>query len=470
MKRVTLQFTLCCVAVSALAISIGRATEVDPVLQGAPSTAAAACPAPGKQAQVTRIFRVTQAGEPEVLDNESKKLVGKPELCSAKAGNVSQSPDPPHVRLRETIAMCVANLGTLRAQLDCANKDGGARKLVLFINGRPLPDIATYPPTDPDSNLVMFQLSRTEKSRDAWATILGKPGWDSKDTLLSVGMDDGHAAASHGYVRLDVLPQNWFLFWLAIFVGLLIGFFVLAVKTDVLRDSGSVPGDGARRRFSLARTQAAWWFFLILAAYLFIGIVTGDFATSITGTALTLLGISAGTTVGSAFIDASNNTPADRRVKDAETTRLQSELPQLDAAISGLKKDPPAATDNAQTTRQQAALRQPDSVLADLKLATGDAETVAAKEAELATKQSQLRKLKNESEDFLKDVLSDANGVNFHRFQILAWTIVMGIIFIAQVFHELAMPEFSGTLLGLMGISAATYLGLKIPEDTVPKK
>jgi hypothetical protein len=32
------------------------------------------------------------------------------------------------------------------------------------------------------------------------------------------------------------------------------------------------------------------------------------------------------------------------------------------------------------------------------------------------------------------------------------------------------MPEFSGTLLGLMGISAGTYFGLKIPEDTVPKK
>jgi hypothetical protein len=31
-------------------------------------------------------------------------------------------------------------------------------------------------------------------------------------------------------------------------------------------------------------------------------------------------------------------------------------------------------------------------------------------------------------------------------------------------------PVFSATLLGLMGLSAGTYLGLKIPESTVPKQ
>jgi hypothetical protein len=31
---------------------------------------------------------------------------------------------------------------------------------------------------------------------------------------------------------------------------------------------------------------------------------------------------------------------------------------------------------------------------------------------------------------------------------------------------DLAMPEFSATLLGLMGLSAGTYVGLKIPEMT----
>ncbi len=33
-----------------------------------------------------------------------------------------------------------------------------------------------------------------------------------------------------------------------------------------------------------------------------------------------------------------------------------------------------------------------------------------------------------------------------------------------EVYNELAMPEFSATLLGLLGISAGTYVGFKLPE------
>ena len=46
------------------------------------------------------------------------------------------------------------------------------------------------------------------------------------------------------------------------------------------------------------------------------------------------------------------------------------------------------------------------------------------------------------------------------------WTLVLGIIFIASVYNNLSMPEFSSTLLGLMGISSGTYLGFKVPEKT----
>jgi hypothetical protein len=46
--------------------------------------------------------------------------------------------------------------------------------------------------------------------------------------------------------------------------------------------------------------------------------------------------------------------------------------------------------------------------------------------------------------------------------------VVLGFIFIGHVYRDLAMPEFNTTLLGLMGISAGTYLGLKIPEKPKP--
>ncbi|WP_347275323.1 hypothetical protein [Candidatus Kuenenia sp.] len=68
------------------------------------------------------------------------------------------------------------------------------------------------------------------------------------------------------------------------------------------------------------------------------------------------------------------------------------------------------------------------------------------------------------SEGFFTDILSDANGISFYRFQIAAWTVVLGIIFISSVLNVLTMPEFPKELLALMGISSGTYIGFKFPE------
>lgn len=66
------------------------------------------------------------------------------------------------------------------------------------------------------------------------------------------------------------------------------------------------------------------------------------------------------------------------------------------------------------------------------------------------------------SKGLFTDILSDANGYSFHRFQMVLWTILLGIIFVASVYDNLAMPRFSGPLLALMGISAGTYLGFEL--------
>jgi hypothetical protein len=44
------------------------------------------------------------------------------------------------------------------------------------------------------------------------------------------------------------------------------------------------------------------------------------------------------------------------------------------------------------------------------------------------------------------------------------WSVVLGLIFIWNVYLVLAMPQFSETLLALMGISAGTYVGGKNVE------
>src|SRR6185503_20122297 len=74
------------------------------------------------------------------------------------------------------------------------------------------------------------------------------------------------------------------------------------------------------------------------------------------------------------------------------------------------------------------------------------------------------------SRGFLKDVLSDESGISIHRLQLFVWTLVLGIIFCTVVYGSLEMPQFSNTLLGLMGISSGTYLGLKVPETKTGKK
>ena len=58
------------------------------------------------------------------------------------------------------------------------------------------------------------------------------------------------------------------------------------------------------------------------------------------------------------------------------------------------------------------------------------------------------------------DILSDANGISFHRFQMAGWTAVLAIIFIVDVWKFLEMPTFNTTLMGLLGL-ADTYLGLE---------
>jgi predicted lipase len=63
----------------------------------------------------------------------------------------------------------------------------------------------------------------------------------------------------------------------------------------------------------------------------------------------------------------------------------------------------------------------------------------------------------------VNDLLSEANDgkPDFYRFQMIGWTLALGIIFVRTVYFKLAMPEFSNEQLLLMGISNGTYLGFK---------
>ena len=47
-------------------------------------------------------------------------------------------------------------------------------------------------------------------------------------------------------------------------------------------------------------------------------------------------------------------------------------------------------------------------------------------------------------------------------FQMIVWTLVLGIIVVSEVLTRLMTPKFDGTSLALMGISSGTYLGFKV--------
>lgn len=66
-----------------------------------------------------------------------------------------------------------------------------------------------------------------------------------------------------------------------------------------------------------------------------------------------------------------------------------------------------------------------------------------------------------------KDLVSDEDGqLALDRLQIVVWTFVLSGIFLFSVIWELTMPEFSATLLALMGISSGTYIGFKLPQKS----
>lgn len=62
-------------------------------------------------------------------------------------------------------------------------------------------------------------------------------------------------------------------------------------------------------------------------------------------------------------------------------------------------------------------------------------------------------------------IIRDDNGdISLPRFQIAGWTVILIVIFIINIYENLAMPQFSSTLLTVMGISSGTYLGFKHQE------
>jgi hypothetical protein len=290
---------------------------------------------------------------------------------------------------------------------------------------------------------ITFVADRNDANKQLWRNWLYDPLQESQQQLrVSVGRGGERplprVSSANMKVHLHKVYVDWFTWLLAIIVGGVVVGVVLAGKyTDMLRDGPSV--GPIRQSYSLARVQMAWWFVLILLAYVFVWLITGDRDT-IPSSLLGMMGISAATAVAAVAMTSGT------------TDRAESLRGSLEADIASIE---------ASRERINGAIATATPALAKL-LERRRTEQDAARDALVARVASLSAVVP--SQGWWRDLVSDdRGGVALDRVQIVVWTIVLGLIFLSSVMLELTMPEFSGTLLALMGISSGTYLGFKLP-------
>ena len=353
-----------------------------------------------------------------------------------------------HLELDDIVELHIENLEKWAETHD-------VNKLVPYINGRSIK--ANYPDElHLERGRVIFHLQITRESKDAWTDLLGEPSGTRRPVSLSAGLENGSAFdtiyGKDNTVPLTVISPVYGIVAVGVITVTLFLLLWLARNTNIIREPGPPAVSGKRRPYNLGRAQMAFWFFLIYASYTTIWLITNALDT-ITSSLLALMGISAGTALGEALIDNSKDASKTNHLIEltSEKQAIEQTVSQLQAQVDSINAlSAPTVTDQA---NRDAMNRQ----LIDGRTRIGQIDqqlhTLTAEAAPTV------------SQGFMRDILSDGSGYSFHRFQIFAWTIVLGIIFVSSVYNGLTMPEFSPTLLGLMGLSAGTYIGFKFPEQ-----
>ncbi len=335
-----------------------------------------------------------------------------------------------------------------------AGHDG--TRLVPYLNGRALR--GNYP-SEVHSSIghVHFQLQIHPTNRDVWIDLLGAPDGLSRPVTFSVGPENQSpfetTLTGERSPVLTVIspPYGWIS--LGVVAALFGGFIWLARGTDIIRDSGPAPAArGQRKPYNLGRTQMAFWFFLTFGAYVVIWLIT-DAIDTITPSLLGLMGISASTALGEVLIDSNKDSAAASRLgaSAAEKQALEAGVAEMQSQLAALVAKPAPTADDA--VARDNLNRQLLEQRTRLNLLNQEVRALAPTTSPGVSK------------GFLQDLLSDGAGYSFHRFQIFGWTLALGGVFVSNVYNQLTMPEFSATLLGLMGMSSGTYIGFKFPEQ-----
>jgi hypothetical protein len=303
-------------------------------------------------------------------------------LDSTKAYVSSATSNENELNLKDEVTLILTNWMTI-----LANDPSNSSKLLLYINDMPVRDVAPVAFIIDSTQLgLRYFINYEEGVGSVWEKLIltrEKGKLFTTRAKLSIGFDNQlpfqTMVTDNNRFKIGLVKQNWFITSIVMLVIFLIALIVIAKRTDLLRSATPPPPQGKHRPYSLARTQMALWFFVIMASWLLLFVVKQSLNT-IPDTMMVLMGISAGTGLGAVAIDK----------------------------------------------KHRGKVRS--------------------------------------SRGFMRDILQDENGITIHRFQMVAWTIVLTTVFIWQVAFYLKMPEFNASLLVMMGISSGTYLGYKSEE------
>lgn len=354
----------------------------------------------------------------------------------AVSGVTTPAANPPRTfYLSDYLTVHVCHLNAFLAEAERQQQ-----QVTLYLDGV---DTKNFPvAVNREEGSITFVADRNDANKQLWRNWLYDPLQESHQELrVSVGRGGDRplprVPSANAKVHLHKVYVDWFTWLLAIIVGgVVIGVLLAGKHTDMLRDGPSM--GPIRQTFSLARAQMAWWFVLILLAYVFVWLITGDRDT-IPASLLGLMGISAATAVAAVSISSGS------------TSRVESLRASLDADIAAI---------DASLARINASMSANPTLVPVLEKQRDEQQR--ARNA-LVTRSATLTAVVP-SQGWWRDLISDdRGGVALDRVQILVWTLVLGIIFLSSVILELTMPEFSGTLLALMGISSGTYIGFKMP-------
>ncbi len=354
----------------------------------------------------------------------------------AVAGVTTPAANPPRVfYLSDYLTVHVCHLNDFLAEAERQQQT-----VTLYLDGV---DTKNFPvAVNREEGSITFVADRNDANKQLWRNWLYDPLQESRQELrVSIGRGGDRplprVPSANTKVHLHKIYVDWFTWLLAIIVGgMVLGVLLAGKHTDMLRDGPSL--GPIRQTFSLARAQMAWWFVLILLGYVFVWLITGDRDT-IPASLLGLMGISAATAVAAVSITSgtANRAESLRASLDADIAAIDASLERINVSMSTNPTLVPVLEKkrDEQQRARNALVARSASVTAIVP-----------------------------SRGWWRDLISDdRGGVALDRVQILVWTTVLGIIFLSSVILELTMPEFSGTLLSLMGISSGTYIGFKMP-------